>query len=187
MIQRPPREITGCSPPITASCLLSDCLSHHADPCPVSLQVNRPLSMKKDGIQTRKRKPKSMGGAHSTAGRPAGPLAGKCRTVQSSTTVGTHHTTCCCCCRVPVVLYRGVMRLVATSVRIYYSEDTAAASVSTVHLVVRGVPQYHLAVVPSTRHVHCALYLLDSVRCHHQGCRITKPCSFRPRTLPITF
>lgn len=25
-------------------------------------QVNRPLSMKKDGIQTRKRKPKSMGG-----------------------------------------------------------------------------------------------------------------------------
>lgn len=26
------------------------------------MQVNRPLSMKKDGIQTRKRKPKSMGG-----------------------------------------------------------------------------------------------------------------------------
>ncbi|XP_026333211.1 uncharacterized protein LOC113240184 isoform X2 [Hyposmocoma kahamanoa] len=37
--------------------------------------VNRPLSMKKDGIQTRKRKPKSMGGAHgSGVARPGGSL-----------------------------------------------------------------------------------------------------------------
>ncbi|XP_060810273.1 transcription factor GATA-6 isoform X2 [Amyelois transitella] len=37
--------------------------------------VNRPLSMKKDGIQTRKRKPKSMGGGHSGhVGRPGAPL-----------------------------------------------------------------------------------------------------------------
>ncbi|XP_041974718.1 transcription factor GATA-6-like [Aricia agestis] len=35
--------------------------------------VNRPLSMKKDGIQTRKRKPKSMGGG---VGRPGGGMAG---------------------------------------------------------------------------------------------------------------
>ncbi|XP_048005711.1 transcription factor GATA-6-like isoform X1 [Leguminivora glycinivorella] len=35
--------------------------------------VNRPLSMKKDGIQTRKRKPKSMGGAHGVP-RPGGAL-----------------------------------------------------------------------------------------------------------------
>ncbi|XP_028038506.1 transcription factor GATA-6-like [Bombyx mandarina] len=34
--------------------------------------VNRPLSMKKDGIQTRKRKPKSMGGAHGGVARPPG-------------------------------------------------------------------------------------------------------------------
>lgn len=34
--------------------------------------VNRPLSMKKDGIQTRKRKPKSMGGGHGVP-RPGGP------------------------------------------------------------------------------------------------------------------
>ncbi|XP_037300496.1 transcription factor GATA-6 isoform X1 [Manduca sexta] len=34
--------------------------------------VNRPLSMKKDGIQTRKRKPKSMGGGHGGVGRPGG-------------------------------------------------------------------------------------------------------------------
>ncbi|CAH1643103.1 unnamed protein product [Spodoptera littoralis] len=40
--------------------------------------VNRPLSMKKDGIQTRKRKPKSMGGGHGGVARPgAGPLAGE--------------------------------------------------------------------------------------------------------------
>lgn len=39
--------------------------------------VNRPLSMKKDGIQTRKRKPKSMGSGHGGVARPgAGPLAG---------------------------------------------------------------------------------------------------------------
>lgn len=39
--------------------------------------VNRPLSMKKDGIQTRKRKPKSMGGGHGGVARPGGgPLAG---------------------------------------------------------------------------------------------------------------
>ncbi|XP_068628550.1 transcription factor GATA-4-like isoform X2 [Battus philenor] len=37
--------------------------------------VNRPLSMKKDGIQTRKRKPKSMGGGHGVP-RPGGGLAG---------------------------------------------------------------------------------------------------------------
>ncbi|XP_053602063.1 transcription factor GATA-6-like isoform X2 [Plodia interpunctella] len=37
--------------------------------------VNRPLSMKKDGIQTRKRKPKSMGGGHSShVTRPGAPL-----------------------------------------------------------------------------------------------------------------
>lgn len=41
-------------------------------------QVNRPLSMKKDGIQTRKRKPKSMGGGHGGVARPGGgPLAGE--------------------------------------------------------------------------------------------------------------
>ncbi|CAK1541373.1 unnamed protein product [Leptosia nina] len=46
--------------------------------------VNRPLSMKKDGIQTRKRKPKSMGGGHSghsghshgAVARPGGALTG---------------------------------------------------------------------------------------------------------------
>lgn len=44
------------------------------------LQVNRPLSMKKDGIQTRKRKPKSMGGAHSSSvARPGSSLPGECR------------------------------------------------------------------------------------------------------------
>ncbi|XP_039745131.1 transcription factor GATA-6-like isoform X2 [Pararge aegeria] len=36
--------------------------------------VNRPLSMKKDGIQTRKRKPKSMGGG--AGARPGGALSG---------------------------------------------------------------------------------------------------------------
>ncbi|CAH0600130.1 unnamed protein product [Chrysodeixis includens] len=42
--------------------------------------VNRPLSMKKDGIQTRKRKPKSMGGGHGGVARPGGgPLAGEYR------------------------------------------------------------------------------------------------------------
>ncbi|CAD0252080.1 unnamed protein product [Spodoptera exigua] len=40
--------------------------------------VNRPLSMKKDGIQTRKRKPKSMGGGHGGVARAGGgPLAGE--------------------------------------------------------------------------------------------------------------
>ncbi|CAH0746984.1 unnamed protein product [Diatraea saccharalis] len=34
--------------------------------------VNRPLSMKKDGIQTRKRKPKSMGGGHAGVARAGG-------------------------------------------------------------------------------------------------------------------
>ncbi|KAJ2944077.1 hypothetical protein O0L34_g8416 [Tuta absoluta] len=39
--------------------------------------VNRPLSMKKDGIQTRKRKPKSMGGGHAAgSARPPAPLTG---------------------------------------------------------------------------------------------------------------
>ncbi|XP_075979553.1 uncharacterized protein LOC142978844 isoform X1 [Anticarsia gemmatalis] len=38
--------------------------------------VNRPLSMKKDGIQTRKRKPKSMGGGHSVPRPGAAPLSG---------------------------------------------------------------------------------------------------------------
>ncbi|CAB3220043.1 unnamed protein product [Arctia plantaginis] len=37
--------------------------------------VNRPLSMKKDGIQTRKRKPKSMGGGHSVPRPGAAPLS----------------------------------------------------------------------------------------------------------------
>ncbi|XP_063836412.1 transcription factor GATA-6-like isoform X2 [Ostrinia nubilalis] len=37
--------------------------------------VNRPLSMKKDGIQTRKRKPKSMGGGHGGVARPGGALS----------------------------------------------------------------------------------------------------------------
>lgn len=36
--------------------------------------------MKKDGIQTRKRKPKSMGGGHGGVARPGGgPLAGEYR------------------------------------------------------------------------------------------------------------
>lgn len=45
---------------------------------PLSAQVNRPLSMKKDGIQTRKRKPKSMGGAHGGVPRAQPPLSGTC-------------------------------------------------------------------------------------------------------------
>lgn len=40
------------------------------------VQVNRPLSMKKDGIQTRKRKPKSMGGGAGGAGVARGALSG---------------------------------------------------------------------------------------------------------------
>lgn len=42
----------------------------------VCVQVNRPLSMKKDGIQTRKRKPKSMGGGHGGARPPSSSLSG---------------------------------------------------------------------------------------------------------------
>ncbi|XP_047507515.1 GATA-binding factor 6-B-like isoform X1 [Pieris napi] len=45
--------------------------------------VNRPLSMKKDGIQTRKRKPKSMGGGHSGHGGHGGVARGGGLTVEA--------------------------------------------------------------------------------------------------------
>ena len=42
------------------------------------LQVNRPLSMKKEGIQTRKRKPKNPG--QGNQGSPAGPMSSVIKT-----------------------------------------------------------------------------------------------------------